>query len=120
MKFLVDSCAGRLLAEWLREQGHDVVRVRDRGRDPGDVVILRWAVEEGRILVTMDKDFGALSHRDRLEHAGPIRFPRSTVEERKALCAAILARYGDDPPGAIVTVRGDVIKLSTRVEPNDD
>lgn len=25
MRFLIDRCAGRLLADWLREQGHDVV-----------------------------------------------------------------------------------------------
>jgi len=25
MKFLIDRCAGHLLAEWLRSEGHDVV-----------------------------------------------------------------------------------------------
>jgi hypothetical protein len=49
-----------------------------------------------------------------------VRLPRSIVEERKALCAAILARYGDDLPGAIVTVRGDLTKLSPRFDPDDD
>ena len=29
MRFLVDSCAGRGLAEWLRAAGHDVVRVTE-------------------------------------------------------------------------------------------
>ena len=28
MKFLVDRCAGRLLAEWLLNQGHDVLEAR--------------------------------------------------------------------------------------------
>ena len=28
MKFLIDRCAGRLLADWLRQQGHDVVESR--------------------------------------------------------------------------------------------
>lgn len=27
MKFLIDRCAGRLLADWLRNKGHDVVRL---------------------------------------------------------------------------------------------
>ena len=28
MRFLVDHCAGRRVAEWLDAQGHDVVTVR--------------------------------------------------------------------------------------------
>ena len=58
MKFLVDRCAGRRLATWLQSQGHDIVESRDRGLDPGDRVLLQWAAAEGRVLVTMDKDFG--------------------------------------------------------------
>ena len=29
MKFLIDRCAGRLLADWLRKEGHDVVESRE-------------------------------------------------------------------------------------------
>jgi predicted nuclease of predicted toxin-antitoxin system len=31
MKFLIDRCAGRLIADWLRQQGHDVVESRELG-----------------------------------------------------------------------------------------
>ena len=60
MKFLVDRCAGRRLAEWLRSQGHDVVESRERGPDPGDRILLQWAADEERVLVTIDTDFGEL------------------------------------------------------------
>jgi hypothetical protein len=33
MKFLVDRCAGRKLAEWLRGQGHDVLESQSLGPD---------------------------------------------------------------------------------------
>ena len=33
MKFLIDVCAGYILADWLRSQGHDVVEVRERNGD---------------------------------------------------------------------------------------
>jgi hypothetical protein len=33
MRFLIDRCAGALIAEWLRQQGHDVVESRERGPD---------------------------------------------------------------------------------------
>lgn len=58
MRFLIDRCAGRQLAAALREDGHDAAEMQDRGPDPGDRVILAAALAEGRILVTMDKDFG--------------------------------------------------------------
>jgi len=35
MKFLIDRCAGKVIADWLRAQGHDVVESRERGPDPG-------------------------------------------------------------------------------------
>lgn len=113
MRFLLDTCAGRRLAEWLRDQGHDVVRVTDAGPDPGDVAILRRALVEGRILVTMDKDFGALVHRESLGHAGLIRLPHCTAAERIAILRDILSRH---PPteleGALVTVRGTRVRIS--------
>jgi len=31
MRFLIDRCAGRLIADWLRDEGHDVVESRERG-----------------------------------------------------------------------------------------
>ena len=58
MKFLLDRCAGHLLAVWLQGQGHDVVESRDRGVDPGDEELLSIAHAEGRVLVTIDTDFG--------------------------------------------------------------
>jgi uncharacterized protein with PIN domain len=58
VKFLVDRCAGRRLADWLRAKGHDVIESRERGPDPGDRVLLKWAAREERVLVTIDTDFG--------------------------------------------------------------
>ncbi len=57
MKFLIDRCAGSTLADWLRAEGHDVIKSKDWGEDPGDMEILRRAAAEQRVLVTMDKDF---------------------------------------------------------------
>ena len=55
MKFLVDHCAGRRLAEWLRAKGHDVFDAGEES-DPGDRTLLERAAAEGRILVTLDRD----------------------------------------------------------------
>ena len=78
MKFLVDRCAGRRLADWLRAEGHDVVETRERGRDP---VVLRWAAVEGRVLVTIDTDFGALVFQHGKAYCGVARLPDVTGAE---------------------------------------
>ena len=108
----MDTCAGRRLAEWLREAGHDVVRVPEGGADPGDVAVLERAVAESRILVTMDKDFGALVHRDRLRHAGIIRLPHTPVAERIELVRRLLASNAEAGlGGAVVTIRGTRVRI---------
>jgi len=53
MKFLIDVCAGRSLAEWLRSRGYDVVEVRERNCRMSDDEILAWAAKENRILITI-------------------------------------------------------------------
>ena len=43
MKFIVDRCAGRRLAEWLSDNGHDVIDTRNNDPDSGDRVLLEMA-----------------------------------------------------------------------------
>lgn len=115
MKFLVDRCAGRRLAEWLRRQGHDVREAREGPPDPGDAALLQSATEQGRILLTTDTDFAALVYLTGVPHAGIIRLPDVTARERIALMEQVLARHGEsDLAGAIVTVRGSRIRFSRR------
>jgi predicted nuclease of predicted toxin-antitoxin system len=45
MKFLIDRCAGQLLADWLRQEGHDVIDSTELGPDPGDRVLLEWPLK---------------------------------------------------------------------------
>lgn len=40
MRFLIDRCAGRRLAEWLQREGHDVLEARELGPDSGDQALL--------------------------------------------------------------------------------
>ena len=113
MKFLVDRCAGRRLSEWLRQQSHDVVESRERGADSGDRVLLAWAVAEGRVLITMDKDFGKLIFAEEQPHCGIVRLPDVPAERRIALMGKVLTDHAADLAGqAVVTVRGGRIRIS--------
>ncbi len=115
MKFLVDRCAGRRLADWLRGQGHDVLEVRAPGGDPGDAALLRRAADEKRILVTIDTDFGALIHVRAQAHAGLIRLPDVPATRRIDLLAQILADHTEaELSRAVVTVKGSRIRVTRR------
>lgn len=62
MKLLLDSCVWGGAVARLRAAGHDVVWSGDWPADPGDEEILAHALAEGRVLVTLDKDFGELEN----------------------------------------------------------
>ena len=113
MKFLIDRCAGRLLADWLRQEGHDVVESRELGPDPGDRALLEWAAKETRVLVTIDTDFGQLIFLENLAHTGLIRLPDVPARERQLIVQDLLTRYETElRDAAIITVRGGRIRIS--------
>ena len=58
MKVLLDACVAAEARDSLRATGHEVVWAGDWREDPGDETILARAHAEGRVLVTLDKDFG--------------------------------------------------------------
>ena len=113
MRFLVDRCAGRLLAAWLRSEGHDVLEAHALGPDPGDAALLERANAEGRVLVIIDTDFGELVYLHDVRHAGLIRLPDVPPERRIALMAELVERHRPAlETGAVVTIRGQRIRIS--------
>jgi len=117
VRFLIDRCAGRRLADWLREQGHDVVESRGRERDPGDRQLLEWAAAEGRVLVTMDKDFGEFVFAEKAGHCGLLPLPDVPAQQRIALMNRVLANYARELSAtAVITVRGRRVRISSPSE----
>lgn len=72
MRFLVDECTGSKVANWLRQQNHEVFSVFDELRGMTDDEILSKASKENRILITNDKDFGEMIFREQRQHYGII------------------------------------------------
>ena len=61
MNFLIDSSLSPLLAELLRQAGHDAMHVRRYGiHKADDEVIFDRASQEERVLVSADTQFGAI------------------------------------------------------------
>ena len=118
MRFIVDRCAGRRLAEWLQDKGHDAIDTRNVGPDPGDKALLESAASDGRVLITIDKDFGELIYLGEVPHAGLIRLPDVPMTQRIAMVEEVISKHGPAlEEGRIVTVRGGRTRISGSPRP---
>ena len=73
MRFLADQDVYQITIEFLKNLGFEVVRVKDIGLSRGqDEELLLHAFKEGFIMLTRDKDFGALVFLRQMETQGVI------------------------------------------------
>ena len=113
MRFLADRCAGRQIADWLREKGYDVLEARALGPDPGDTALLERANAEHRILVTIDTDFGELVFLHDVPRSELVRLPDVPAKRRIALLGGLIDRHRQAlEMGDVVTIRGERIRIS--------
>lgn len=112
MKVLLDTCVWGGAVKDLRSVGLDVVWAGEWEEDPGDDEILARAHNEGRVLVTLDKDCGELAIVRRLPHSGILRLANLPARQQGLVAARVLSRYCDElQSGAIVTVDSRKIRI---------
>jgi predicted nuclease of predicted toxin-antitoxin system len=112
MKLLLDACVWGGARQELETAGHDVVWAGEWPTDPGDEEILAHAHREGRVLVTLDKDFGELAVVHRIPHSGILRLVNLAARRQAAVCLGVLALYGEDlKSGAIVTAEPGRLRI---------
>jgi predicted nuclease of predicted toxin-antitoxin system len=96
MHLLADENVPRVVAVALREMGHDVRWIGAERPGLDDAEVLAWAIRERCILLTFDRDFGALSRETVFPTGcGIILFrlgARKPDEIARHVCAAIAAR----------------------------
>ncbi len=105
----------RRTVEWLREQGHDAIHLRDEGlqRLP-DPDILAKAAGEARILLTMDLDFPQLlaASGGRFPSLIVFRLANERWENVNARLADVLGSFSSQlDSGAIISVRDTLIRI---------
>jgi len=97
MKFLVDQDVYAATTRVLTGLGHDVVMVGQAGlSQAADAELLRVAHEQGRVLVTRDRDYGGLVF---VQGGGPgviyLRVLPSTQQAVHAELERVLALYSE-------------------------
>lgn len=112
MKVLLDSCIWPGAKGQIESAGHEVEWVGDWDSDPGDEEILTHAVQNGQVIVILDKDFGELAVGFGNEHAGIIRLVDVRHTEHGPLSVELLRTYGSDlAQRAIVTAEPGRIRV---------
>lgn len=92
MRLLLDECVHPRVADLLGDAGHDVSTIASLGlHGATDPRVLEVAVDQGRILVTLDTDFGEL-----------------LVRTGAGRPSVILVRRADHTPVAVARVVTDV------------
>lgn len=97
IRFLVDESSGQALVDYLRSLGHDVVGVGELMPQALDEMVIAYAHQERRILISNDRDFGEKVFRDAYPHAG-----------------VILLRLGDDRATAKIRVLSALLRDHSR------
>jgi predicted nuclease of predicted toxin-antitoxin system len=94
-KFVIDVGVGRILETWLAEQSFSVVSIRSVNPEMTDTDIIGLANREDAIIISMDKDFGELIFKNKIQHKGVLllRLEDAVAEEKLAVMQNIFPEY---------------------------
>jgi predicted nuclease of predicted toxin-antitoxin system len=113
MRILADENVPGLVVTTLRGAGHDVLWVKESMGGAKDHEVLARAEQDGRLLVTFDKDFGELAVRTGLPVSSGVVLLRLRGESPEAdnarAIAALTSR--DDWTGHFAVVTDDRVRL---------
>jgi predicted nuclease of predicted toxin-antitoxin system len=105
-RILADESVAQPVVHSLLQDGLDVLAIADTSPGIPDAQVLEIANREGRILVTMDKDFGELVFRERRLSTGVVllRLPGLTSEAKSHIVLEVFRQYGDELAGCFTVV----------------
>ena len=113
MRFLVDECTGTSVADWLKNENHEVFSVFEQWRGASDDAILEKCHQENYILITSDKDFGEMVFRNQRVHNGIIlvRCSPNNFVKRIEVLSKLLKNYSDKLQNNFVVVSNENVRI---------
>jgi predicted nuclease of predicted toxin-antitoxin system len=113
MKLLADESVDRQIVERLRQDGHDVTYVVEMERGISDETVLQRANGQEALLLTVDKDFGELTYRQKLIHHGVvlIRLEGFSNQTKAELVAQALHERGAEFVNAFTVISPGMIRV---------
>ena len=116
MRFVLDQNQSPRLIGHLETSGHDVVHVRDVGlASARDELVVAFAAESNRVLVSSDTDFGELLARSNASWPSILLFRRQGQRRASEVAALLLANLpsieSDLLAGAVVVFDDDRIRV---------
>lgn len=106
MNLFADSNVEVGMISALRAAGHDVLSASDLGPDPGDSELMAIALNESRVVLTKDLDFGEMTVKDHEFNYGVIllRLSPLSLKERIKRVEDVLKVISQPPPGVILVI----------------
>jgi predicted nuclease of predicted toxin-antitoxin system len=91
----------------LRSSGHDVLTVSESIPGAEDTVVIQLALDEDRILLTEDKDFGQLTYAHSPKTLGVIliRYPAGTRSDLENDIGRLISRHAEKLKGRFVVIQ---------------
>ncbi len=113
MRLIANENVSGTVIRTLRERGHDVLSVKESLRAASDETVLARAQSEQRIVLTNDKNFGALAFRYGLPAScGVVLFRLSGIDpESDNRCVLRVLESRTDWSGHFAVVEHDQIRM---------
>jgi len=96
LRFIVDVNVGRRIAEFLAQEGHDVVWVGNLGQEMADRDIMARSLREQRNILTVDHHFENLALRQHEPFFAILRLPSEPYEQTRTRVSSFLLTHSSD------------------------
>lgn len=115
MKILLDMGVGKAVADWLIEAGHEVLDAAIDHQTTADLDLLAIANADGRLVITMDKDFGELAYQRGLPHLGILllRLEDADGPTKSKVVAKIFEKHESELPGNFAVYQKGKLRIRT-------
>jgi predicted nuclease of predicted toxin-antitoxin system len=113
MILLADEGVDKPIVDIIRLSGFDVHYILETHPGSPDEEVLNIANEEGRILITQDKDFGELVYRLQQVHLGVIliRLGTTPAPEKARIVNYVLLEYGSRLINAFTVIQANAVRI---------